>query len=144
MIRLRVTRQSVPKKLRVLSRSRAFAGLREDELGTVAALVTRTSVPAGTVVVEEGRPDDTLYVVVRGAVEVTRHGELVRHLVAGDCFTGDGPAARAVTPVALLVATGRQRHRIAEAIGRPLEVEARAPAIVYDFRRRRGVAALRT
>lgn len=137
MIRLRVSRQYAGEKMSSLARSRAFAGLRPEELARVVPLVTRTRVKARTVLVGEERPDDVLYLVVRGAVELRRHGGLMRYATAGDVFIGAGLTASTVTPVTLLVARADQRRKIAELTGRPAAGGGWAsPALVFDFRRR--------
>lgn len=60
----------------VLTRLRAvplFAGLSSGELQRLAASVTRVRVPAGATLMGEGDPGDSLYILLRGGLEVTRH-----------------------------------------------------------------------
>jgi CRP-like cAMP-binding protein len=94
-----------------LKRVPLFQGMTERAIEAVATLVTALSVADGQPIVAEGEPGDAFYLLVEGQVEVTRRGEPIRRLGAGD-FIGeialvDGRArtatATAVGPVRTLV-----------------------------------------
>lgn len=44
------------------------------------------SFPAGKTIVSEGNPDVSLYILTKGEVKVTQHGEVLTTLSSGDCF----------------------------------------------------------
>lgn len=49
-----------------------FAGLSEQELANIAAIVQRVSCPKGTLVFAEGDPGDALYLVESGKVRISK------------------------------------------------------------------------
>jgi hypothetical protein len=86
-----------------LNRIDDYAAVPEEALSAIAAVplfeplpptslekLARAALPesaaAGTVVVAEGDPGDTFYVVLRGSLEVSSDGRGLRTLVAGDFF----------------------------------------------------------
>jgi CRP-like cAMP-binding protein len=56
----------------LLERVPLFAGLSPEELARVAALAVPRSYPAGSIILHEGDPGDTCYVVRSGRAKVTR------------------------------------------------------------------------
>jgi CRP-like cAMP-binding protein len=56
----------------LLERVPLFVGLSPDELARVAALAVPRSYPAGSIILHEGDPGDTCYVVRSGRARVTR------------------------------------------------------------------------
>jgi CRP-like cAMP-binding protein len=65
-----------------------FNGLDERSLQAIAILARELSAPAGTVLIREGTPATSFYVIVEGTVHVERDGQLVRSLSAGG-FIGE-------------------------------------------------------
>lgn len=65
-----------------------FADLSEDELDEVAGCATQLDYPAGKVLMTEGGSAHEMFVVVEGAVEVTREGEHIADLGPG-AFAGE-------------------------------------------------------
>lgn len=67
-----------------------FLAEADDELiGNLAASLTVESFPAGSVVLREGQPGDTFYLIANGAVQIERHGKVLAHLGAGGSI-GEG------------------------------------------------------
>lgn len=121
---MRVRRQLPRLKLRALAGNRACVGLRAAQLHELADVVDLGGVPAGTVLVMEGRPDESIYLVVRGVVEVSQSGRLVTFLRDGDFFGSTLPAAAtvtAVTPLTLLVGRRDRFQAVAGPTGGILE-----------------------
>jgi CRP-like cAMP-binding protein len=65
-----------------------FARLEPRSLEAVATLATIRSVRAGTVLLREGEPAESFYVIVTGMVRVERLGRFVRSMSAGG-FLGE-------------------------------------------------------
>jgi CRP-like cAMP-binding protein len=65
-----------------------FAKLEPRSLQAVATLARVVDVPAGTVLVREGEPADSFYVIVRGTIHVDRSGVFVRSMLDGG-FLGE-------------------------------------------------------
>lgn len=115
---LRRLRSSQTSKLRIdpgelLRKVPFFQGLPEDEFARIARKLKRRTSPSGEMIVRQGASGDSLYLVARGVIRVSRHdGGLHRDLatlMAGDFFgemaliAGGHRTAtcRAVTPCAL-------------------------------------------
>ena len=89
----------------------AFAGYRPRERRVLARLATVIDVPAGRVLTREGDPGREFALILAGTAEVTRNGQSVAALGAGDQFGEisllDGVArtatVRAATPMVLAV-----------------------------------------
>lgn len=89
---------------RLLSRVPLFEGLSTRDLGKVAALGEEVRLNAGKLVVAEGEPGDSFYVILDGTARATRSGRTLQELGPGDHFgelalLDGGP--RAATVVAL-------------------------------------------
>ena len=65
-----------------------FAGLDARSIEAVAALARVGSSPSGTVLVREGEPGDTFYVIVTGTVRISRKGVFIRSMSDGG-FLGE-------------------------------------------------------
>jgi CRP-like cAMP-binding protein len=65
-----------------------FGGLDSRSLDAVAALARIVTVPAGTVLLREGEPADSFYVIASGTVHVERDGQFVVSMSAGG-FLGE-------------------------------------------------------
>jgi serine/threonine protein kinase len=97
--RMSVYDQIVPdsEKYSTLRASTLLQDFDEFEIWELARLATWRRVPAQDVLVREGEPGDSLFVLARGAAKVMVQGRLLDLLRAGDCF-GDmafvqGPGA---------------------------------------------------
>ena len=65
-----------------------FADLDEDELDIIARCATQLDYPPGKVLMNEGGSAHEMFVVIEGAVEVTREGEHIADLGPGE-FAGE-------------------------------------------------------
>ena len=74
-----------------------FAKLEPRSLEAVATLAKLIAVPADTVLLREGEPAESFYVIVHGTVQIERHGTFVRSIMDGG-FIGE---------VALIEGSGR-------------------------------------
>lgn len=77
-------------------------GASDADVQRLAALMTAVRIPAGDVLVAEGARNRQFFVLEEGAVRVTRDGEQVAELGAGDfvgevSLLGDGRANATVT-----------------------------------------------
>jgi CRP-like cAMP-binding protein len=65
-----------------------FASLQPRSLEAVATQATVRNVAADTVLLREGEPAESFYVIVNGTVHIERHGRFVRSMSAGG-FLGE-------------------------------------------------------
>ncbi len=65
-----------------------FARLEPRSLEAVATLAKVVAVPATTVLLREGEPAESFYVIVNGTVRIERRGEFVRSMSKGG-FVGE-------------------------------------------------------
>jgi CRP-like cAMP-binding protein len=72
----------------VMESAPLFAGLSREERKALSVQFLSREFRAGEVVLTEGKPSDGLYVVLAGAVQVTRGGKPVAILREGDQFGG--------------------------------------------------------
>jgi len=72
----------------VLSALPIFSGLDERSLQAIAILAHELSAPAGQVLIREGDPATSFYVILDGTVHVERDGRMVRSLAEGS-FVGE-------------------------------------------------------
>ncbi len=63
-----------------------FSGCSASELRKIRSSLDAVSVPAGKVLVEEGRIGQEFFIIVEGRAAVTRNGKRVARLEAGDHF----------------------------------------------------------
>jgi len=103
-------------KARLLARVPLFARLDATALASVGTLVDEVGVDAGTVLMTEGRAGREFFIILEGTVAVTKGGNPLATLRAGD-FLGEialvdnGPrtaTATAVTACRLLVLAHRE------------------------------------
>ena len=73
-------------KITALGRVPLFEHLTKRELEFIAREGDEVDVPAGKVLIREGRPGDTFYVILLGEAEVAISGKRRRVLGAGDFF----------------------------------------------------------
>jgi CRP-like cAMP-binding protein len=107
-------------KARMLAGVPLFARLSGQALDRVASLTDEVDVGPGTQLTTEGRPGGEFFVILNGAVEVTRGGQSLRTLGSGD-FLGeialvDGglrtATATTTTASRLLVLAPREFHTL--------------------------------
>jgi CRP-like cAMP-binding protein len=65
-----------------------FARLERRSQEAVATQAKVVALPADTVILREGEPGESFFVIVSGTVHVTRHGRFVRSMSAGG-FIGE-------------------------------------------------------
>ena len=71
-------------RLPILRPVSIFRGLTKANLFEVARRAVEVTYPAGTTVVQQGDPGDTLCVVAKGSLEVLQDDSVVAQLGAGD------------------------------------------------------------
>jgi CRP/FNR family transcriptional regulator, cyclic AMP receptor protein len=108
--------RSNPTKLSDLRRSSLFRGLSKKDLSQLAANLDEVTVPAGAVLVNEGRRNAAFWLVLDGTATVSIRGRERRSVGAGDHFgaismlDGLGASATVVAGTSLraLVASAEQ------------------------------------
>lgn len=75
-------------KTELLAALPLFSALDARSLEAVAVLAREVSAPAGTILMREGEPADSFFVIVSGTVHVERAGGLARSMGAGG-FLGE-------------------------------------------------------
>ena len=88
---------SMDQKTATVAAIPMFAKLETRSLEAVAALAKIIAVPAETVLLREGEPAESFYVIVHGTVQIERLGTFVRSIMDGG-FIGE---------VALIEGSGR-------------------------------------
>ncbi len=63
-----------------------FGGLLPDEIESLRPLMGTAAFEAGAVVMAEGSPNDCVYFILEGKVEIEKDGVQIATLVAGDTF----------------------------------------------------------
>jgi CRP-like cAMP-binding protein len=79
---------SMDQKTAIVAGLPIFAKLEQRSLEAVATLARVVAVPAGTVLLHEGEPAESFYVIVSGTVHVERRGRFVRSMSDGG-FLGE-------------------------------------------------------
>ena len=79
-----------------------FANLPKKDVKHLVAALTERQIPAGTVVIEQGKPGMGFFVIATGSATVSVRGKATRTLAAGDHFgevalIDDGPRMAEVT-----------------------------------------------
>ena len=74
------------EKESMLSAVPLFSGLSAADIGQIAHLADEVDVPAGKVLAAEGAAAHEFYVIVSGAVDITKGGQAIRTLGPGDFF----------------------------------------------------------
>jgi len=96
--------RGVDEKLELLRRVPLFADLDRRSLEAIGVLAREVRMPAGHVVMLEGSPGDTFYVIAEGTLRIERGGGTVRSMTAGG-FLGEialldhGPRTATATSV---------------------------------------------
>ena len=135
-------RAGVPvRELTLLRLTPLLQAMPIPSLEGLARAAAWVSAPAGTVIIREGDPGETFYIVESGSVEVSRGGQPIRTLgAAGDGF-GEIALLRDIPRTA--IGHGDHRHRAADP--RPARVPGRGHGPRGGGRRRgkarRGAAA---
>lgn len=109
-------------KIELLKRAPLFSGCSKGELRALASSADELDLRQGTVITREGRPGREFFVLIGGTAEVTKKGEKVAELGAGDWFgeialLTDSPRTATVTatsPVDVLVITDRRFRDVVE------------------------------
>src|SRR5262249_29452703 len=70
----------------VLRTVELFSELATEELRAIASLAERASYASGTVIVREGEPGDSFYVLLHGEASVSRGDKRIATLRDGECF----------------------------------------------------------
>ncbi len=120
---------------RVLSAVPLFAGLHQRDVRRVASVAEETWFNAGHVVVQEGEPGSSFYVILDGEARVTKgaSGRTVARLKAGDYFgelalLDGGPRSATVIAETSLDAVGIQRSAFRKMLTQEPEVGLRIMA----------------
>jgi CRP-like cAMP-binding protein len=106
------------RKMENLRRMPIFSRCSKKELESVAMNTDEVDIEAGRTLIEQGHPNHTFYVLLKGEVEVDIQGESPRYLGPGDFFgeitmIDPGPATATVvtrSPVKALVMSHTQFH----------------------------------
>lgn len=104
------------QKIEMLERIPMFSYLTKKQLEEIARHADEVQVEAGKVLAEEGERGRELFVIVTGSATVSRNGEPLAQLGAGDCvgemslLDGEPRSATVVAdePMSLLVVSGRE------------------------------------
>ncbi len=102
-------------KVELLRRIPLFSACSKRELGQIAAIADELDFPAGRVLVREGQSGRECFVLIEGAVEITRGGRPIRTRGSTELFgemalLTDRPrnaTVKTTTPAHVLVLTGR-------------------------------------
>ena len=118
-----------------------FEKFSDDELRQIAPFAEEVSVSDGKVLVREGDYSYQFMAIEEGTARVTRHGETVAELGAGDFFGEIGlleksfrtATVEATSPMRLITLTGWDMARVEKAMPEAIEqlhqtIEARRPA----------------
>ncbi len=96
-----------------LKRFSLFEGVEDEKLAKIAVFTQLVEFPEGKVIIEEGGYANDFYAIEEGTVRVTKAGEKVATLGAGDVFGEQG----------LLERQERSASVIAETVVRALKIE---------------------
>ncbi len=128
---------SMDQKTAVVAAIPMFAKLEQRSLEAVATLAKVGTLPADTVLMREGEPAESFYVIVHGTVQIERQGTFVRSIMDGG-FIGE---------VALIEGSGRTATAICATVCELLEFGSfefgRVMATFPDVRARVEAAAAR-
>ena len=128
---------SMDKKTAVVAAIPMFAKLEQRSLEAVATLAKVVTIPADTVLMREGEPAESFYVIIHGTVQIERLGTFVRSIMDGG-FIGE---------VALIEGSGRTATAICATACELLELGSfefgRVMATFPDVRARVEAAAAR-
>ena len=110
-------------KIDLLKRVPLFASCSRQELDALALIADEIDLREGSTLTREGRPGREFFVLIEGTVEVTREGEEIARLGAGDWFgeialltkASRTATVTAASPVRVLVVTDRAFRQVLEA-----------------------------
>jgi len=127
-----------PPGLRLLRGVPMLSALSQPTLERLASSLTSMTVPAGTVVFREGDRGDRYWIIERGRVAVSRDGELLNELGAGEGFgeialLRDIPRTATVTALDELVLKGLDRDEFIPAVTAHGEALELAESVVNRF-----------
>ena len=116
---------AIPVSTTVLRTVPLFAGFPDEQLRVIASVVSRRNVPRGTIVIVEGDPTDSLYIIIAGRLKVMMSDSegkevILAMLGPGEYFgemglIDDSPRSAtvmAVEPCELIVVTKREFKKI--------------------------------
>jgi CRP-like cAMP-binding protein len=86
----------------VIKNAPLFAQLPKKDVKQLSGALTERQIPAGTVIIEQGKPGVGFFVIASGTATVSVKGQTIRSLGAGDHFgevalIDDGPRMAEVT-----------------------------------------------
>jgi CRP/FNR family cyclic AMP-dependent transcriptional regulator len=110
-------------KVDLLKRVPLFASCSKQELDALALVADEIDLREGSTLTREGQPGREFFVLIEGTVEVTRDGEEIARLGAGDWFgeialltkASRTATVTAASPVRVLVVTDRAFRQVLEA-----------------------------
>jgi CRP/FNR family cyclic AMP-dependent transcriptional regulator len=110
------------EKVELIKRVPLFASCSRGELGEIAQIADEIDFPAGKELTRQGAAGREFFVLLEGDADVTKEGESINRLGAGDFFgeialVEDMPRSATVTttsPVRALVITDRSFRRLLE------------------------------
>ena len=105
---------------RSLQKYSLFGGLLPEQIERIRPLMVQSAHLAGAVIVREGTPNDRIYFILDGRVEVTKEGCVLSELAEGDAFgemelldvQPSAATIRALTPVSVAAITNSSIHEI--------------------------------
>jgi len=74
------------RKLELIKSVPLFSGCSKKELERVAAIADEIDFPAGRQLIRQGAPGREFFILIEGAVEVTRDGKRISAMQPGDFF----------------------------------------------------------
>ena len=109
-------------KVDLLKRVPLFASCSKQELDALALVADEIDLREGSTLTREGQPGREFFVLIEGTVEVTRDGEEIARLGAGDWFgeialltkASRTATVTAASPVRVLVVTDRAFRQVLE------------------------------
>ena len=81
-----MARGGMDLKLDHLAQVRLFSGCNKKELGLIGKASDETSIPAGKVLVEQGKPGFEFFLILQGEATVRRNNKKVATLGPGGSF----------------------------------------------------------
>jgi CRP/FNR family cyclic AMP-dependent transcriptional regulator len=109
-------------KVDLLKRVPLFASCSKQELNALALVADEIDLREGSTLTREGQPGREFFTLIEGTVEVTRDGEEIARLGAGDWFgeialltkASRTATVTAASPVRVLVVTDRAFRQVLE------------------------------
>ncbi len=102
----RFSERDAPELVRALRNVPIFYNLNDDSIKSLLEIASEASHPPGKIIVKEGSRDDTLHVILNGAVEVRKNGKTITSLGNGQffgemAFLDDLPSERSADVVSI-------------------------------------------